>query len=217
MRAWQWREYLEQAWRRDRKAVFTVTELANIAGVAPRSLNVQLGRLVRQGMITRYANGRYGLPGRAAPEELVGFLDSGAYITGLHALSGHNLVTQQPTLITCFTNRRHNRSRIRKTPIGTFSFVCVNRRIYNPPADGNTAPAEQAFCDWLYLCLRKGLPPESLVTFNGLSRLSQKLLADLRPCYPKTVTKEINRILTLAGGPTIESPPLPAYTPPVSP
>ncbi|MBL7221116.1 MAG: hypothetical protein ISS69_13445 [Phycisphaerae bacterium] len=193
MRAWQWRDYLEQAWRRDRKAVFTLTELANIAGVAPRSLNVQLGRLVRQGMITRFASGRYGLAGRVAPEELVGFLDSGAYITGLHALAGYNLVTQQPTSITCFTNRRHNRSRIRKTPIGTFSFVCVSRRIYNPPAGGNTARPEQAFCDWIYLCLRKGLSPESMVTLSDLSRLSEELLADLLPRYPKTVTKEIDR------------------------
>jgi len=123
MRAWQWREYFEQAERRDRKTVFTVTELANIARAAPRSLNVQLWRMVRQGVITRYANGLYGLPGRVGAEELAGFMDSGAYITGLWALSHHNLVTQQPTRITCFTNRRHNRSRIRKTPIGTFSFV----------------------------------------------------------------------------------------------
>ena len=197
MRAWQWRDYLEQAWRGDRKAVFTLTELANIARVAPRSLNVQLGRLAGQGMITRYASGLYGLAGRVTAAELVGFLDSGAYITGLHALAGYNLVTQQPTSITCFTNRRHNRSRIRKTPVGTFSFVCVSQRIYNPPADGNTAGSEQAFCDWIYLCLRKGLSPESIVTFSDLSRLNEEILGDLLPSYPKTVTKEIDRMLTL--------------------
>ena len=200
MRALQWREYLEQAWRRDHKTVFTVTELANIANVAPHSLNVQLGRLVGQGVIVRYASGKYGLPGRVSPEDLVRFLDSGAYITGLHALYHHNLVTQCPTTITCFTNRRHNRSRIRKTPIGTFSFVCVSGRIYHRPAEGKIAPAEQAFCDWLYLCSRKNVAPESLVTFSGLSGLREEVLGDLQARYPKTVTREAARILATGNG-----------------
>ena len=195
MRALQWHEYLEQAGRRDRKTVFTVTELANIAGVAPHSLNVQLGRLVGRGVIVRYASGKYGLPGRVRPEDLVGALDWGAYITGLHALYHHNLVMQCPTTITCFTNRRHNRSRIRKTPIGTFSFVRVSGRIYRRPADGNIAAAEQALFDWLYLCSRKNVAPESLVTFSGLSGLSEEVLGDLQARYPKTVAREAGRIL----------------------
>ena len=191
MRALQWREYLEQADRRDHKTVFTVTELANIAGVGPHSLNVQLGRLVSQGVIVRYASGKYGLPGRVSPEDLVGFLDSGAYITGLQALYHYNLVTQWPTTITCFTNRRHNRSRIRKTPIGTFSFVCVSGRIYHRPADGNIAPAGQALFDWLYLCSRKNVAPESQVTFSDLSGLREEVLGDLQARYPKTVTSMV--------------------------
>ncbi|MDP6544400.1 MAG: hypothetical protein QGH60_10440 [Phycisphaerae bacterium] len=200
MRALQWHKYLEQAERRDHKTVFTVTELANIAGVGPHSLNVQLGRLVARGVIVRYASGKYGLPGRVRSEELVGFLDSGAYITSLRALYHHNLVTQRPTRITCFTNRRHNRSRIRKTPIGTFSFVCVSGRTYHRPVDGNIAPGEQAFYDWLYLCSRKGVAPESLVTFSNLSGLREEVLADLRPRYPKTVAREAGRILTMGNG-----------------
>jgi hypothetical protein len=199
MRALQWHKYLTQAEQRDQKTVFTVTELANIANANPRSLNVQLGRLVAQDVIVRYASGKYGLPGRVTPEQLVGFLDSGAYITGLSALYHHNLVTQRPVAITCFTNRRHNRSRVRKTPIGTFTLVCVSDRIYNPPAEGNIVCGEQAFCDWLYLCSRKGVSPESQVTFSGLSRFSEERLAELQPSYPKTVTREIRRILMTTG------------------
>jgi hypothetical protein len=122
-------------------------------------------------------------------------LDSGAYITGLGALYHHNLVMQRQTTITCFTNRRHNRSRTRRTPIGTFSFVCVSGRIYHRPADGNIAPAEQAFCDWLYLCLRKNVAPESQVAFGDLSGLREEVLGDLQVCYPKTVARAAGRIL----------------------
>ncbi|MCP4374953.1 MAG: hypothetical protein GY794_02045 [bacterium] len=196
MRALQWHRYLEEAWRRDRKGVFTVAELANIAHTAPHSLNVQLGRLVARDVIVRYAQGKYGLPGRVSPEELVGFLDSGAYITGMGVLYHHNLITQRPTSITCFTNRRHNRSRIRKTPIGTFSFVCVSGRVYNRPTEGNIACAEQAFCDWLYLCSRKGVSPESQVTFTALSKLNEELLTELLTRYPATRTGAARKILT---------------------
>ena len=195
MTALQWHRYLEQARLRDHKTVFTVTELANIANVAAHSLNVQLGRLVGQGVIVRYASGKYGLPGRVRPEDLVGFLDSGAYITGLGALYHHNLVMQRPTTITCFTNRRHNRSRIRETPIGTFAFVCVSGRIYHRPADRSIAPAEQAFCDWLYLCSRKSVAPESQVTFAPLAGLRQDVLTDVLTRYPKTVARKAARIL----------------------
>ena len=200
MRALQWHKTLEQAERRDHKTVFTVTELANIAGLAPRSLNVQLGRLVDQGVIVRYTRGKYGLPRRVGAEDLVVFLDSGAYITGLWALHHHNLVTQRPTRITCFTNRRHNRSRIRQTPIGTFSFVCVSGRVYHRPADGSIAPGEQAFCDWVYLCLRKGVVPETQVTFGSLAGLSAHLLADVLTRYPGTVARHAARILDAANG-----------------
>jgi len=198
MRALQWLQYLERARRRDGKTVFTPAELANISGAEPRSLSVQLGRLVSRGVITRYASGKYGLPGRVSPEDLVGFLDSGAYITGLYAMSRHNLVTQQAATVTCFTNRRHNRSRIRRTPIGTFEFVCTSGAVYNPPDDGVVVCAEQAFCDWLYLCLRNGTEPRSQAAFSGLSRLNAELLVELSDRYPKTVARAIDRIPTLA-------------------
>jgi len=198
MRALQWHKHLEQARRRDRKALFTVAELANIAGVSPHNLNVQLGRLVTQGVMVRYARGIYGLPGLGAPAELVGFMDSGAYITGLYSLYHHNLVTQRPTLVTCFTNRRHNRSRERETPIGTFSFVCLGGRIYSRPTDGNIACGQQAFCDWLYLCLRKNIAPESQATLCNLSTFNDDLLADLLRRYPKTVSRAADRILDSA-------------------
>jgi len=201
MKALEWQRYLDREDRRHHKRVFTVAELANVANVTPHALNVQLGRLVQQGVIVRYARGRYGLPGRVAPEDLVGSLDSGAYITGLYALYRHNLVLQSSRRITCFTNRRHNRSRTRDTPIGTFSFVCVRSRIYQRPAEGSFASPEQALYDWVYMSSRRGIDPVSQVSFRSGMSLREEVLTGLQTRYPKTVTRRMNRVLEANGIP----------------
>src|SRR5436309_6161472 len=91
------------------KVVFSVAELANAARTSLHSVNTELGRLVGRGIITRYAQGRYGPLNGVHPEAIVSAIDSGAYITGFYALFRQHLVTQIPNEVICFTNRRHNR------------------------------------------------------------------------------------------------------------
>src|SRR5437016_8460255 len=109
MKTIEWQRFLTEQKDRAGKTIFSVAELANVARVTPNRINTELGRLMARGLITRYAQGRYGLTLGAKLEEVVFSIDSGAYITGFHALFRHNLVTQMPSEITCFTNRRHNR------------------------------------------------------------------------------------------------------------
>jgi hypothetical protein len=99
-----------------------------------------------------------------------------------------------PVEITCFTNRRHNRSRVRKSPWGKFVFVCVNQRIYSPPEQGIVASREQAFCDFLFIACHRGVAPESQVTFRGLETLDASLLKDLVKSYPRSVAKKALQI-----------------------
>lgn len=195
MRALDWQNALQ--WQRDvhRKVVFTVTELANLAGARPRSLSVALQRLVARGILIRYAPGRYGLPGTVTPEELAPALDSSAYLTGLYALYRHQLVTQRPAELVCFSRRRHNRSRVRQTPVGRFVFVCVEPEVYSSP-QGALATPEQALCDFILLCRQRGVTAASQVTFRHLERLDARQLAALLPRYPATVRREASRILT---------------------
>lgn len=185
----QWRCCFQDQYRLHGKTVFTVTELANICGSSPHVLSVQLQRLCTQQILVRYAQGRYGLPELVTPESLVTHLDCGAYITGAYALYRHNLITQLPVEITCFTNRRHNRSRIRPTPLGQFAFICVRPPVYFPPGEEPLASPEQALCDLVYIMRRKALDPPSLFTFRGLDHLDAASLSRILTRYPATVSQ----------------------------
>ncbi len=183
----QWRTCLQDQHRLHGKTIFTVTELTNMSGRSPHVLGVQLQRLCAQHVIERYAQGRYGLPDAVTPELLVEHLDPGAYITGAYALHRHNLITQVPVEITCFTNRRHNRSRIRTTPLGRLAFICVRPPVYSPPGQAPLASPEQALCDLVFLMRHKGLDARSQFTFRGLDRLDAQALARIVMRYPATV------------------------------
>jgi hypothetical protein len=196
MKALEWKQYLETEQRSNGKTVFSCAELANVADAPFRSVRVSLNRLQKQGVLVRYAYGRYGLPAAVTPEMLLPALDSGAYITGAYALFRHNLITQIPREVCCFTNRRHNLSRIRETPLGRFMFACVRSPIYSAPADGVIAPAEQALCDYVYMAGHRGLAPMSQVTFSNLERIRVAALADLMDRYPATVQRNLDIILS---------------------
>ena len=192
MKASEW----EQALRRYRdhygKVVFTPTELANIGGHSMPVLKNTLRRLRNHGVLQRYAPGKYGLPGAADAEALVSAAYAGAYITGLYALYKHGVVTQTPQRIHVFTNRRHNRSRIRRTELGSLVFVCVKRPVYSCPQDSVLAGPEQALCDFVYLMRRQGLAADSLVSFRKLAAMDRSEMERHLSRYPKSVSKEMH-------------------------
>lgn len=194
MKARAWQKYLEEQARQHKKFLFSITELANVSGTSRRAVNVELSRLRRYGLIERYGRGTYGLPTRVTPEILVPFLDRCAYITGSASLFHQGLITQLPAVATCFTSRRHSRSEL-ATPAGRFAFVCVKAPVYKPPDNGIMAGPEQALCDYVYLMRRRGVVPESQVTFRNLRRLRIEILNALDSRYPRTVMKQINNLL----------------------
>ncbi|MEA1951116.1 MAG: hypothetical protein U9N87_07005 [Planctomycetota bacterium] len=196
MRARTWQKYLEEQRERYGKVLFTVTELANVACASPSALNVELARLRQQEIIVRYAHGLYGMPGVISPQALVAAIDPHAYITGHYALYVHQMVTQIPVAITCFTNRRSPRAKERVTPVGRLVFVCVRSKVYYlPVADGAIAPPEQAICDYVYLSRRHGVDPETLVTFQNLERIKDSDLTPILARYPVSAQKQTKRII----------------------
>jgi hypothetical protein len=196
-----WRKYLDEQRDQHGKVLFTVSELANVAGASPAALNVELTRLRAQDILARYAHGLYGPPRAVAPEALVRAIDSHAYITAHYALFVNNLVTQVPTVITCFTDRRSPRARERATPIGRLVFVCVRSGIYWPPAEGAIVSPTQALCDYVYLSRRQGTSPEALVTFRNLARICDPDLSNIVARYPETVRRQVHDLVGESGGP----------------
>jgi hypothetical protein len=196
MRASEWQQSLQQYRERHGKVVFTPTELANISGHSMPVLKNTLRRLCSRGILQQYVPGKYGLPGAVTIEGLVSSVDIGAYITGQYALHKHALIKQVPRRIDVFTNRRHNRSRIRKTDFGSLVFVCVKRPVYSRPKASAMAGPEQSLCDFVYLLRRRGLSADSLVSFRELRRLDITKLEGCLTRYPKTVERELHRLLS---------------------
>ena len=193
MKALKWQQYLEEQLVHGKK-LFTVAELANIAATSHHALNVELKRLTKRGVLAKYARGVYGTPNEATPEDLLRYLDAHAYITSAYALFHHGIITQAPKTFTCFTDRRHNRSRIRKSSLGRFVFVTVKQPIYAPPSGALIAPGEQALYDFVYLMRRRGVDPKSVVTFRNLDNLRQHP-ADYALRYPDSVKKNVADLL----------------------
>ena len=194
MKANAWRKFLDEQREQHGKVLFSVTELANVAGVSRAALNVELARLRKQAILVKYAHGLYGSPGAVSVETLLSAIDSHAYITGHYALFVHNLVTQVPATVTCFTNRRSPRARERATPIGRLMFVCVQSGVYAPMPESLIAPPIQALCDYVYLSRRQGVRTEALVTFRNLERIRTPDFPDVLARYPITVREDVERV-----------------------
>lgn len=195
MKTTKWQKFFEEQKEVHNKKLFTINELVNVSGTTSEALNVELYRLMQRNIVDRYARGVYGLKNEVEQENLVRYLDEKAYITGFFVLERHGMITQIPSKITCFTNRRHDRSRERITPIGRYEFVCVNETIYVPPKEGIMTEPEQALFDFVYLMRHNGVNAQSIVTFRNLHRLNESLLLEIVHRYPGTVRAQVSRIL----------------------
>jgi hypothetical protein len=196
MKAIQWQSCLIEQRERYGKTIFTLPELCSLAGGAPlASMRVQAHRLLQVGVLQRCAVGRYCLPGAADLGALLPLLDRSAYATGLYALHRHNLVTQSPSEIVCFTNRRHNRSRLRDTSVGRLRFVRISPTIYSPPTGSILAPPGQALCDWILDLRQQGA---TAIGQAALRPLPPELRAAAHNCakrYPQTVRQELEELI----------------------
>ena len=107
MKILDWYSFFTEQRAMHGKVVFSVVELANAVQTTLHAPNTELGRLVRRGLITRSAQGRYGLIRGVAPEDIVPEVDPGAYVTGFlrtvsspscypGAIRGHLLYRSSP-------------------------------------------------------------------------------------------------------------------------
>ncbi|MDD4340961.1 MAG: hypothetical protein PHO14_01860, partial [Kiritimatiellae bacterium] len=69
---------------------------------------------------------------------------------------------------------------------------------------GALVVSEQALCDYVFLCRKRGVAAASLVTFRNLDRLDSSVLDATLPRYSATVRQEVARILGLKQAPKAE-------------
>jgi hypothetical protein len=81
-----------------------------------------------------------------------------------------------------------------QTPVGRLQFVCVNPPIYNHGGKTIAGP-EQAFCDFVYIALRRGLDPAGMATLRRTADLKQRILAATVMRYPVTVRRCVASML----------------------
>jgi len=194
MKMLEWQKFLIEQKEAHGKVLFSVAELANAANTNLHSLNTQLGRLIKRGIMARYAKGFYGTTKGAQPEQLIPLIDRTAYITGFSTLFHHHLVTQVPFQVTCFSNRRHNRKLQGSLGPWRLKFITVTHPIYSMPKESVFASREQALCDFVWLCLRERVRPENLVTFRNLDRLNMLKLRTQLKRYPEKVREIISSL-----------------------
>ena len=76
-------------------------------------------------------------------------------------------------------------------------FICVESESYAMPREGVLASPEQALCDYVFLCRKRGVAAAGLVTFRNLDRLDSSVLDATLPRYSATVHHEVAQILGL--------------------
>jgi len=74
-------------------------------------------------------------------------------------------------------------------------FVCVADPIYSYPQENGTASPEQALCDYVYVCRKRGVGPSDIVTFRNLHRLNFDELEARLKNYPATAKREIEQLI----------------------
>jgi hypothetical protein len=187
MKMRDWEQKLAQLRDGYGKQFFRVSELANLATNNPEFIGGELARLLKAGVLVRYATGVYGLPGAGDIPQLAKTIDSSAYVTGADALYHHGLITQAAVGKTCFTNRRHNRSRVRRTPLGTFAFICTSPPVYSRPKESGYATPAQALHDFVFISRLRGADPEAVATFRNLGGVDKADMENVGQRYPETV------------------------------
>lgn len=194
MHAIEWRHILDALAAQYGKHLLTRSELANVAAAHSAQVDdKEISRLLKHGVLKRYAHGLYGLPGLNDVRLLIPLLDESAYITGRYGMFQHGLLSQVPAEITCFTQRGRNFRRRVQTAFGTVRLSCVRPPVYCQPASGVVAPPEQCLCDWLFLVLGEGRRPEGMGTFF-LGTLDDSKLWTLLNSYPASVRRCLKRL-----------------------
>lgn len=144
--------------------VFTTSEVAEVAGMAPSNASRDLAKLEGEGMITRIKRGLWAITIHPdfSPYAVVPYLfegDEEGYVSLLSALNLHGMIDQIPRVVQIVTTTQRPRL---ETSVGTYEFHQIQPELfggfgpYRGTGNFDIATPEKALFDTLYLSARKG-------------------------------------------------------------
>lgn len=144
--------------------VFSTSEVAELAGIAPSNASRDLARLEREGMVARIKRGLWAVPTHPdfSPYAVVPNLFAerlGGYVSLLSALNLHGMIDQIPRVVHVVTTKQRPELR---TSIATYEFYQIHRDLfggfkpYRRTGNFEIATPEKALFDVLYFSVRKG-------------------------------------------------------------
>jgi predicted transcriptional regulator of viral defense system len=154
---------VHKAIQRIDRPVFSTREISALCGTSLSSASQALGRLEKEGLLTRAARGIWCVTTdpRFTPFQLVPLLAGNhqAYVSFFSALHLHGMIEQIPQVVYAATTAHTRR---RTTPVGTYSFHRMSPHFfsgYDWYRGGRSfliATPEKGLVDCLYLSSRKG-------------------------------------------------------------
>ena len=178
---------LDKLSRDHRKRVFTLREMASMAGEARPATEMTLLRGARKGLVERVGNLWLNMMDPPEPLEVALSLSSPSYLSFESALFRHNLLSQSPRgELTMVTSGRSHRF---ETPLGAIRFVHLKPELFFGFDTRRVAFPEKAWLDLLYIRGRQGR--KNLVSeefyLKGLNRKSLTRMAKRFPVWVRLI------------------------------
>lgn len=180
-------QLLQKLVRDYKKKVFSLREIARLAGISRPAAGMILLRAEKKGVVSRVANCWIN---RMDPPELLEIafaLVSPSYLSFESALYQQGLLSQSPRgALTVATSKRPRRI---ETPLGTIEFIHLKPSLFFGYNSQRTAYPEKAWLDLLYIRGRRALK-EKLGEKFYLDRLQQKGLERFAKKFPSWVRNQ---------------------------
>jgi len=159
------------------------------------ALRFQLSRLNKRGKIVRLKRGIYLFKERPVDElVLANLIYEPSYVSLEKALNIYGIIPDIPSIVTSITTTTSNTF---TTPVGSFSYSCVNNPLYfgfTQQLDARSqlsyqiAEPEKALLDWIYIRKLKDIGEHRV----DLTPLNQNRLHQFLQQYPNWVEKVLS-------------------------
>ena len=181
---------LQKMAREHDKRIFTLREIAALAGISRPAAGMLLLRAEKNGVVARVVNCWINRSDPPDLSDLAFALASPSYLSFESALYRHGLLSQSPRggLTVAVTGR----PRVVESPWGSIRFIHLQRPLFFGFDSNRIAFPEKAWLDLVYIRGRRGRD-QMLSEEVYLDRLNARRLRDFARRFPPWVSRKQNR------------------------